>query len=65
MNKIIIEISGGVCSSVTTNVPVEVMFVDWDDIKEGGKPHEWNLTPVEGDLERRLQEIRDELKGTE
>jgi len=64
MNKIIIEIRGGCFTGVTTDTPIEATLVDWDNIKEGSRPFTWTLTPVEGDVERRLQEIDEELKGS-
>ena len=40
MNKLIIEVRGGVAEVTASTVPIEVLIVDWDNIQQGGLPQE-------------------------
>jgi cobalamin-dependent methionine synthase I len=64
-NKLIIEVRGGVAEVTASTVPIEVLIVDWDNIRAG----EDDLQPpaqINGastrDFERNLKEIREQVK---
>lgn len=53
--KIIIEINGGVVGAVYTDLDVEIILVDWDNIAAGGEKQEritaQPLEPIEAILQ--------------
>jgi hypothetical protein len=64
-NKLIIEVHGGVAEVTASTVPIEVLIVDWDNIRAG----EDDLQPpvqIYGqstrDFERNLKDIREQVK---
>ena len=58
--KVIVEISGGMVTAITTNLKqddIDVYVVDWDNINAGddvpGTP--WEIEYTESDVEKKLE----------
>ncbi len=53
MNRIIVEVLGGVVCDVHSAEPIQVMIVDWDDIKQGDV--RLSFTPADTEIIKRLE----------
>lgn len=66
--KVIVEISGGMASAITTNLKqndIDVFIVDWDNIVAGDDVPEtpWQIEYTESDVEEKLEKwVRDKKK---
>jgi len=65
MNRVIIEVSGGVAEIIASTARIEVHLFDWDNIREGDK--HWDRPVIlarsaEKQFEKHLKNLRKQAK---